>query len=217
MENFNAKEYRDNLAKDLKEIRKTDPEKAQEVLAEAQETEEYQEAKRIHLENKSIKVKELKEIKECIGESFLSKPIIVSIDSVKNFVDVVGDINPIHFDEEKTKDSALEEMSGKIFVPGAFTQSLVTNKECIHKALTIDESHEIIFRKILETKFIKPIIAGSNLTYHFTINDAKERNIRGKESIEVIWKISTFSGEDKDPSMISLINILYISLDTKTH
>ncbi len=57
MENFNAKEYRDNLAKDLKEIRKTDPEKAQETLEEAQQTEEYQEAKRAHHENRENKEK----------------------------------------------------------------------------------------------------------------------------------------------------------------
>jgi hypothetical protein len=57
MENFNAKEYRDNLAKDLKEIRKTDPEKAQEILEEAQQTEEYQEAKRTHHENRENKEK----------------------------------------------------------------------------------------------------------------------------------------------------------------
>lgn len=55
MENFDSKRYRDNLAKDLKEIRKADPEKAHEILTKAQETEQYQEAKRIHqesLENK---------------------------------------------------------------------------------------------------------------------------------------------------------------------
>lgn len=52
MENFNPKEYRDNLAKDLKDTRKTDTEKAQEVLSEAQETEGYQEAKKIHQENR---------------------------------------------------------------------------------------------------------------------------------------------------------------------
>jgi hypothetical protein len=50
MENFNGKEYRDNLAKDLKEIRKTDPEKAQEFLEEIRKTEEYLEAQRQHTE-----------------------------------------------------------------------------------------------------------------------------------------------------------------------
>lgn len=55
MENFNAKNYRDNLAKDLKDIRKDNPEKAQEFLREVQETEEYQEAKLIHQENKGQK------------------------------------------------------------------------------------------------------------------------------------------------------------------
>lgn len=52
MENFNAKEYRDNLAKDLKDIRKDNPEKAQEILASAKNTEEYQEAKKMHQENR---------------------------------------------------------------------------------------------------------------------------------------------------------------------
>lgn len=52
--NFNAKEYRDNLAKDLKEIRKTDPEKAQKFLKEIRKTEEYLEAQRQHTEGKYI-------------------------------------------------------------------------------------------------------------------------------------------------------------------
>lgn len=68
MENFNAKNYRDNLAKDLKEIRKTDPEKAQEVLSEAQQTEEYQEAKRIHQESR-----ENKEVLFAIQEALLKQ------------------------------------------------------------------------------------------------------------------------------------------------
>lgn len=50
MENFNAKEYRDNLAKDLKEIRKTDSKKAHVFLDEAQQTQEYREANKIHKE-----------------------------------------------------------------------------------------------------------------------------------------------------------------------
>lgn len=48
MENFNAKNYRDNLAHELKEIRKTDRKKAQEFLETVEKTEEYQEAKRTH-------------------------------------------------------------------------------------------------------------------------------------------------------------------------
>lgn len=50
MENFNAKEYRDNLAKDLKEIRKTDTEKAHYFLDEARQTQEYREGNKIHKE-----------------------------------------------------------------------------------------------------------------------------------------------------------------------
>lgn len=54
MENFNGKEYRDNLAKNLKEIRKTDPEKAQEFLEEIRKTEEYLEAQRQQINGKHI-------------------------------------------------------------------------------------------------------------------------------------------------------------------
>lgn len=51
MEGFESKQYRDDLAKGLKEIRKTNPEAAIDVLKMAKETENYQEAKKIKIEN----------------------------------------------------------------------------------------------------------------------------------------------------------------------
>lgn len=48
MENFYAKTYRDNLAKELNEIHKTNPEQARDVLEESKKTKEYQEAKKLH-------------------------------------------------------------------------------------------------------------------------------------------------------------------------
>ncbi|HUC89064.1 MAG TPA: hypothetical protein VMR49_03475 [Candidatus Paceibacterota bacterium] len=47
MKEFNHSNYRDNLAKDLKEIRKTNPEKAQEYLSKEQEKNEYKEGKEL--------------------------------------------------------------------------------------------------------------------------------------------------------------------------
>ena len=41
MEQFDPQKYRDNLAKDLKEARKTNPEEAQKILEEARHTSEY--------------------------------------------------------------------------------------------------------------------------------------------------------------------------------
>lgn len=52
MENFNYQEYRNNLAKDLKEIRKTDPEEARSVLEEEKQTTEYKEAENVITENR---------------------------------------------------------------------------------------------------------------------------------------------------------------------
>ncbi len=60
MEKFNHKQYRDNLAQDLKDIHKTDPEMAQKVLGEEKETTRYkyskdlQDKERVYkLENKT--------------------------------------------------------------------------------------------------------------------------------------------------------------------
>jgi hypothetical protein len=68
MENFNAKEYRDNLAKDLKEIRKTDPEKAQQVLNEKQQTTLYKKAETIQKEDRKEK-----EIEACLQKILRNK------------------------------------------------------------------------------------------------------------------------------------------------
>ncbi len=48
MENFNTKKYRDNLAEDLRNVRKNDPEKAQQILNEEQQTIRYKEADLAH-------------------------------------------------------------------------------------------------------------------------------------------------------------------------
>lgn len=48
MEDFYTKTYRDNLAKELNETRKTSPEQARSILEESKKTKEYQEAKRLH-------------------------------------------------------------------------------------------------------------------------------------------------------------------------
>lgn len=58
--NFDSQGYRDNLAKDLKEIRKTDPEMAQGVLAEEKNTIRYKEAGNIHTEEREKLIDERK-------------------------------------------------------------------------------------------------------------------------------------------------------------
>ncbi len=49
MENFNHREYRDNLAKEIKET--DEREEKKNLLKKAQATQEYQEAKKLHLKN----------------------------------------------------------------------------------------------------------------------------------------------------------------------
>ena len=54
-ENFNSQGYRDNLAKDLKDIRETDPELAQKILTEEKESIRYNLAKKENASSKAIK------------------------------------------------------------------------------------------------------------------------------------------------------------------
>src|SRR5438046_2522077 len=54
MEDFESKEYRHSLAGELKEVRKTNPEKAINILDEAKKTEEYKEAKKIKIKNHKV-------------------------------------------------------------------------------------------------------------------------------------------------------------------
>ncbi|MFA6515158.1 MAG: hypothetical protein WCT42_02755 [Candidatus Paceibacterota bacterium] len=99
MENFNHKEYRDNLAKDLKEIRKTDPEKAIVTLAEEKETEEYIKALSKHKEDKTL---ENINIDNLLKEASISKIEVPS--DAKDINDLQnGDKNLIQFIVNKYK------------------------------------------------------------------------------------------------------------------
>lgn len=86
MEGLNSKDYRDNLAKDLKEIRKTDTEKAQSVLTKEKNTEEYQKAFVSYLEEKEINKVNLNDFFEELSITTNKKEIpadAISIDTLK--------------------------------------------------------------------------------------------------------------------------------------
>ncbi|MFZ4632511.1 MAG: hypothetical protein ACOYL8_04940 [Patescibacteria group bacterium] len=57
MENFESKTYRDNLAKKLNEIHRTDPEQAMGFLEESKMTDEYKEAKKLHQDSNKEEAK----------------------------------------------------------------------------------------------------------------------------------------------------------------
>jgi len=52
MEKFIGQEYRNNLAKELRETRKNEPEKARDILDEERKTENYKQAEEEHFEKK---------------------------------------------------------------------------------------------------------------------------------------------------------------------
>jgi len=123
MENFNPKTYRDNLAKDLKEIRKTDPEKAQVVLNEEKETGEYQESLQLHNDKKALEKSNLNELLKELSLSKIETPVdaidlkslVLNNEDVFEFV-----INkykkqyPNSFHEEKTVEKVDKEIASLI-------------------------------------------------------------------------------------------------------
>ncbi|MFO0743449.1 MAG: hypothetical protein U0469_00105 [Candidatus Paceibacterota bacterium] len=120
MENFNAKEYRNNLAKDLKEIRKTDPEKAQEMLIENQETEQYKQARKDREENKlKLEDKKLSEYLQNIEDKGIKYKIMALDDIRSNIKDLLclrtpHKENGFYEFEEPFLDIKIQD--GKIFV-----------------------------------------------------------------------------------------------------
>ncbi|OGI87018.1 hypothetical protein A2995_00405 [Candidatus Nomurabacteria bacterium RIFCSPLOWO2_01_FULL_33_24] len=71
--NFDSKEYRDKLADDLKEMKKTDPEMAQTVLSEEKNTTRYKIAEDVNSEKRPERVEFFKELRNSIKEGDLSK------------------------------------------------------------------------------------------------------------------------------------------------
>lgn len=130
MENFNAKEYRNNLAKDLKEIRKTNPENAQDILKEAQKTNEYQETKKTHQEEK--------ESKEQLGE--LAYYPIFRGNTLYNAM--FPDVKPLF--------QAGEEPNAKLILQDIFKhkgERIVmdrTTKDALYKKLAVEDINQII-------------------------------------------------------------------------
>ena len=57
MDVYESKQYRDTLARKLKELRKTDRKKAMNVLSIAKKTKKYREARKILLNQRKNKIK----------------------------------------------------------------------------------------------------------------------------------------------------------------
>ncbi len=73
MENFNHGSFRNNLAKELKDARQKDPEKVEEILEEAKETEDYK--------NSESKYRKLAELEKIAKEKF------------DKYKDIIGEVN----------------------------------------------------------------------------------------------------------------------------
>jgi len=134
---------------------------------------------------------------------------------VRQFIDTVGDINPIHFNENRISESVSAKRSnGRIFVPGLLTQSLWCNKDVIYKALQVEEGHEVTLKSIGSTKFVAPVFADSDLVFELTLKSAEDRVVESRSGVQTNWEIVGYTKIDEKMriAIVTDVNLLYISL-----
>jgi acyl dehydratase len=162
-----------------------------------------------------IRVEKLSEIKEHIGEAFTSENINVSEENVRAFISAVRDVNPIHFNKDRIKESAFSKRSeGRIFVPGLLTQSLWCNEDVIYEALKIDEDYEVTLKSTGEARFGTPVFADSDLVFKLKLKTAEDCVIESRNGVETNWKITAYTEIDGKMriAMTTEATLIYTSL-----
>ena len=86
---------------------------------------------------------------------------VITAEKNKQFGDLVGDLNPVHFDEERMKNS----LFGKIVTNGFLTESTIGS--ALVKMFTSDTSVVIALKK--EIKLINPVFIGDEITATVTV------------------------------------------------
>ncbi len=162
-----------------------------------------------------IEVETLSEIKDHVGESFVTESMHFSQERVMAFVRATGDIN-LHLDTDRVHESVFgEEARGRIFVPGLYIQALLASKAGIYSALSIQKPYELILKGIGNTKFLAPVFAGSDVVYTLTLEEVRDTKVKSREAVEVVWKIvaSTLNNDTMRPCMLAKATLLYASFD----
>jgi acyl dehydratase len=170
--------------------------------------------------NKGIEVDEIRQIKEHVGEVFISKEINVPEEKIRSYLDAVGDINPIHFNPERINESIFARRSGgKIIVPGMFVQSLWSHRDVIYSALKIKEDYEVMLPTILgPTDFKFPIFADSNIVFRLELEKAEDQPIQSRYGVKTTWNIVAYSeiGSKMHQIMTTRVVLNYVALKSNT-
>lgn len=162
-----------------------------------------------------IKVEKISDIKEHVGEIFISEKINVSEEKVKQFVALLGDINPIHFDKSRVNESVNGEIAnGRIYVPGFLVHDLWCNKDVIYQALQIDEGCEVMLETTGTTKFNAPVFADSDLIFKLKLKSVQDCTVKSRNGVSTNWGVVAYTqiGEKMRPAMTTDFTLLYISL-----
>ena len=97
----------------------------------------------------------------------------ITAEKNKQFGDLVGDHNPVHFDEERMKNSIF----GKIVTNGFLTESTIGS--ALVKTFVSDESVVVELKKRMqynpalkkEIKLIAPVFIGDTITAHVVVKE----------------------------------------------
>ena len=166
-------------------------------------------------EGEQIKSETLVGLKECVDQTFVSEKIHIFEDQVRKFVEAVGDIHPIHYNAERSDESAIANSAeGSIIVPGFLTVSLLTNAETLYKAITIDEPHELINIGFKSLSLTEPVYVGQDIIYEFRIKKVLDTPINERPAMVVEWDVSAYKlvGEEKVECLRAFWKVGYVSL-----
>lgn len=163
----------------------------------------------------TMKAETIAEVKEHVGESFISEEIIISQNKMDSFLEATGDVNPVHFDKQKIGKSILAESAhGESVAPGFFTLSLCANEKVLYEALIINEPHEVVSFGLKEVKFLSAVPTNSRVVYEYSMKSAREHAVESRPAIIVNWDIKAFivSEKEKIPCLEASWTLAYVSL-----
>ncbi len=168
----------------------------------------------------SIEVDTISQLKEHVGETFMSKEINIAEEDILSFLKPLRDKNPIHFDKNRVKESVFaDEGKGRINIPGAQIFSTFSSEDVIWQATQIKEPSEILFSKmaIEPSPILTPCFAGTSLIYKLTLFEVKDFHIKSRYGAEITWKMAVYNvdklrEEEKKLCMKGKITLPYISL-----
>jgi acyl dehydratase len=120
------------------------------------------------------------------GLSFISSPIIITLDDVKKFCEVTGDTQQFHLSPEQAEKSFF----GCLVAPGAFITSLVIKTMWeMHAKLNLFPNCEVLNLKS-KVKYAQPVKIGEAITYEWKVISQQTAKFKERNCPVVLWEVT---------------------------